>query len=465
MMRKVFISFDTFLDKLIRRKIKDKEFILYDKNFLFDGEDLRFLLSDYSASPLSSEEEKKLRYYLRVRNTFFKIVRFKKKILVFFFRYLRKVKTFFIEPLRKVKIFLCRLIKKIESANREKTGVKIKTDLPNKQSSKGFIFSVVAYGEHHVDVFLNYSLKSQLSPKNIPSLKNLKSCEYNIYTTPADEYSFLTHPIIDELKSYMTVNIVTNNSHKKIKENRHYLMNLAYMRGLINSIYKNKMNAFINADVFFSNGFLSKAESILKKYNTVEVVGQRVNFEKFSNCKEIKDFLKKDEAINSKKLSLIAARNMSDMMAAHLIDNRKGPKHPSQLYWKIKENAYLVFCFHICPMFFNPEGLLLKNTPSSTIDDDLVNSFDVPFFKRYFIKDANDIFCCELSKNESEDKIALFPNPSFRKMIGFYKSGNDKNRENLKVVHKFGDMSLTNKEWDSAYEKIKPVMEEIYSKI
>jgi len=487
--KKKIVSFSEFLRLLSKgEKLKGKEFFIYNKDLPVDDEIFVSLLSDFSPklasdkecdfvskyltlAPLSTRIHKKFKIfwlylgYAGIPNTCQSIWSFIKS----HGKYLWQVNKI-ISRLKKLCTLLTRYIEPLKKTDKQVYTLKIKDKPPfykkrilHDKKTKGFVFSVAAYGEEYLNIFLNYSLKSQLSQGNIPSLKNLEQCEYNIYTTFEDKDKILGHPSIQKLKTYMPVYITTS-SMKKGRAH-HALMNAAYLQGLVKSLFTNRLNAFINADVFFSEGFLPKAQNILKKHASVEVVGPRSNFEKFSKHEKIEKALERDGSVDSKDLSLVAAQTLNDVMEAHFIKDENGPYHPSQLYWKIKDNAYLVFCFHICPMFFNPTGLEIKKSPSSTIDDDLVASFDVPFSKRYFLEDANDMFCCELSKNRAAREFFVSETPTFRKMIKFYKSHNYKNVENLKVAHKFGDMSLTEEEWSLAYKKIEPVMKKIRSNI
>ncbi|MEO5373175.1 MAG: hypothetical protein H7840_02720 [Alphaproteobacteria bacterium] len=75
-------------------------------------------------------------------------------------------------------------------------------------SNAHHVISMPVWGERYLDMFLNVSLPSQLSPGNLPAFAHPRSCTYRLYTFRDDGVLLDAAPAVRHLRRHATVEII-----------------------------------------------------------------------------------------------------------------------------------------------------------------------------------------------------------------------------------------------------------------
>jgi len=343
--------------------------------------------------------------------------------------------------------------------------------LPVSSEAPPILFSVPVWGESYVDVFLSHSLRSQLAPKNIPGLQGLRQCEYVIYTTLSDAEMIRKSAAFSYLETLLPVRFFYIPS-AWFQGNKYQLKRRIYKDSLCAASGDNKVNGFLNGDMFFSDGFISESQKLLKCFRTIEVVGPRILFDKFSEYLEGAEHEKSDLSVKKledrigesvelchkwisiepRLLSRLAAQFLHEICNLHFFEGDLGPFQPSHVYWKAGDNGIVAHCFHLYPVFLKGQGDISQF--EGTIDDDLVLQSSIRFNERFFTTDPTLMFCCELSREINPDLYGSVKS-RMEEVYGFYNARYFAKRrlDHFFIPHFFGDLDVTLFEKELALKK------------
>ena len=339
-----------------------------------------------------------------------------------------------------------------------------------KSKDVPIIFTAPIWGDRYVDIFLSYSLKSQLSPNNIPALESLQDCEYNIFTLPVHKERIQTSEAFAYLSRIMNVNIYCLLKYTQHCDEKYKIKSMVYGDSLERGRISHKANAFFNADIIFSDGFISKSQKILSDFRTIEVIGPRVDEQKFSQY--LTDYERKKVfygngleknpieidrrfiSFPSDKLSALAGTFLHNICDNHVFKHSNDIFHPSHVYWRAGANGIVANGFHLYPIFFRG-GDDIKNDFLSTIDDDLILTSNIGFKERFFATDAHQMFCCELSPRIDRESYNVNCTSRMIDAYGFYNGHNALSwrLEHFMIPHIFGNLETPKEEWEKALER------------
>lgn len=340
------------------------------------------------------------------------------------------------------------------------------------------IFSTAVCGQHDVDIFLSYSLKTQLSPKNIPALRSRSDCEYRIYTLSSHKEQIETSPAYVYLRSLMPVRICEVPE----RENKSSIKSYLYRDNLIRAKRSNKANAFFNADMVFSNGFISKSQKILNDFKTIEIAKPKISFDKFkeylidpdigealSQSMNLQDGTTVDNryiSLPSRVLSFFSGSFLDESDDMHLFDFQHSGSffHPSHVYWRAGNKGIVSHYFHLYPIFFNAH-YDIRDDFLSIIDDDLVMKSSVKKNERFFATDPNSMFSCQLSSHVEKENTNINYLYSVDDVCCFYKNRYflSKRLDHFMIPHVFGDLATTPYEWNIALKKANTFNKKLYN--
>lgn len=292
-----------------------------------------------------------------------------------------------------------------------------------------FYFAVPVWGKDYVGVFLRTALAAQLSPNNLPKLRNLHRCRYHIYTTESDEAVIEGSPTYHRLKSLIATKIYHLDSEfPEIRNlstpiNRYELKSACYRHSMAIAAKAGAANVLLNADIVLGDGFLDRCAGIIAAgKRVIEVVGPRATQMSVETILHERFRAADGVAISAsfRQLASLWVDHIHPMALIHLWEgSRTAPFHPSHLYWKVGKHSILVRCFHIYPIVFFPRQGNVSFR--GTIDDDLVANACLEFKDIHIAIDSDELFCLELSA-EDHSVGTTAERGNLRSVINFYRA-------------------------------------------
>lgn len=272
-----------------------------------------------------------------------------------------------------------------------------------KQSElpKRLYFLLPVWGQVYADFFVNFSLPSQLSDKNIPSIKI--PITYIIFSDRLALFDIIFSASYKKLKEIADVKIKIIST---MGEN-HVLMSKCYKKGIKIANKQNCPCVFITPDVVFSDGTFKNLEKIIRSGKRV-VYLSGIRLEKEKGRMFLKEYYRSNNTmiqIESREFVKKALSNLHKWGTASLVEEGNKDWLPSNFYWKIAEEGILAFCFHLHPLFVWPRRK--KNFFSGTIDADYPLKVCPNIDDSYVIQDSDEGFMGEFSTKKRAAPSAL----------------------------------------------------------
>jgi hypothetical protein len=196
-------------------------------------------------------------------------------------------------------------------------------------------FITPVWGTQYVEDFLNITLRSQLSARNLEAFSEERSV-YTIVTTPSDEKLIRRSDLFPELERLLAVEFIYHggrpNEHAYERMTRCY--NLALTR-----VQKSQTCFFLTADDFYSDGVLKTAKEVINAgKRAVMVPTLRVVAESFRSELESRTA----RALSASELVSIMLRHEHPMITACVVNDQSELLHrlPSQTLYRL-QNGYL----------------------------------------------------------------------------------------------------------------------------
>ena len=329
-----------------------------------------------------------------------------------------------------------------------------------KTLPKGYILGVPVWGDDYVKQFLEISLPSLLSPRNLPVLQGRPICKFNIYTK--SEW-------VNTIKQASTITYLTKFIEVKIHEldldtsNRYYGMNEGHRLCLEEANGLDCASMMLSADHIYSDGYVeflvNKAE---EGYRVVSLIGLRTNRNSMGTF--VKNNFKTGEVITISPRQLVkaAVNNLHEINEYSFMDSNRSLIQPSSLFWTVgKSGEILAHCYHQSPVMVYPE---IKNqTFKGTIDDDLVTSVFKIFPKDYVIANSDECIMIDLCQEGREVPLIEKEISQIAHWVFYNTNIYHKRIFEFKLRLHFGEAK--EEEWIIAEQKAKKVLEKIKNRI
>jgi len=265
--------------------------------------------------------------------------------------------------------------------------------------------SMVVWGKTFRDLFCDWVLPSQLSPFNILQLQDSFSTSYHIYTTKEDRSFMEKHSSIISLKAKMPVyfheleDAVQEETERGVRKYDRYSK---YLREAV--VYANSKGAAI----------LNLCPDALFSDSTFQSLAKLVGYGKRMVCMPgIR--IQKEKALLLLAKNIAAAKTSSD---SEMINDALEILHsttealvwgserfswdwPSHIIHRI-DSGLLIYPFHTHPLYLNSKDK--KLVPTSTLDDDYIDSAFHDPEETAYLTDSNEGFCFELSEDSVESR-------------------------------------------------------------
>jgi hypothetical protein len=267
----------------------------------------------------------------------------------------------------------------------------------------------IVYGDDYTKLFIDVSLPSQLSPGNIPSIRDRASSIYRIITTEADAATIKASPAFEILSSHIPVKFDIL-SPEGIRDPDFRKANGINVYKVMMEVQKNVMRKspceylmFPSPDTIVSDGTYSNIEKRLDEgYEVILLCGLRMSLE--SAMPWLRQYLISDTLImNSRTLVSGVLRYphpwtqstihpITWEVDVHLSD------WPSLLSWREDRIGLICHCFHLHPIAVKRS--YGNEDFSVSIDTDYLSRLQPGSDKVYVATDSDEICIMELSPHD-----------------------------------------------------------------
>lgn len=271
----------------------------------------------------------------------------------------------------------------------------LKSKKIERKNSKIIYYSVCLWGKEYIDIFNDVLIPSLLQKDNIPKLKRIGCIQKIFIFTKNNEYS-LTKKSELNLKKYLSIEIVNNQSNDSITDPKIYLKN-SLNTFIKKSLENNAYSMVLTPDHVYGNkSIYNLFISVFGQEIGVACVGARINWEK--SHKKLSKFFKEKKTLENSFLVSFTFKNLHPVMKQSI--NIKSSHMGIKIY-PLEKNNYLVSQsrVNVCIVKFKKSDLIFFRT---ILD---YNNIDYYWPRllikegRYkFVGDSDFIFYSELTK-------------------------------------------------------------------
>lgn len=213
----------------------------------------------------------------------------------------------------------------------------------------------IVWGEEYTQTFIQASLPSQLTSKNLPFLTTCNiQIRYRIFTTEKDQYTIEQSNVLQEIQRYFQVDFI--NIQSFLDGNKYRVITDVHALAIHDA---NKIDAgivFLSPDFILVEGLFEElAQSIFNNKRVVLIGTPRVDKNAFLDDLQ-KQQLPLDQMYLATNLLPIALKNLHRISKEIIWNGKTLLDWPSHIYWKLSDTSLLIHAFHLHPIFIWPEN-------------------------------------------------------------------------------------------------------------
>ena len=288
------------------------------------------------------------------------------------------------------------------------TELKTKTGLTEKSNESGQVHLIMAvWGRSYVDLFLDLSLPSQLSARNLPEASQKGNLLYKIFTTRNDVEQITQHPAFKRLSSLVETKII---SVEDINKNDKFSPLMAFHNQAIQEAdAANAALIFLSPDFIIADGTLLKLIELWQAgYRAVMVLTLRLTKETVKDELLKKYYNDQDHTLQAlpRELVRLCLKHIHPIEKTYFWGSRFS-SFPIHAYWPVKDEGLTARCYYLHPLMINP--LVKYVLPNITIDADYVDLACSNRSLIHIVQDSDELCCFELTSAAAHDANAPKP--------------------------------------------------------
>jgi hypothetical protein len=254
-------------------------------------------------------------------------------------------------------------------------------------------FVTAVWGEEYAKTFVNITLPTILSLGNIPAVPNKSECLYKIYTTEEGRR------IIEGSRAFAILNEYVRADIYLIQEeiaNKYVTSSNCYRDAVREADRVEAATVFLIPDMILADGSIRSIVNILRSgKKEILITGIRLVKETV-----VPRLLEQHSAggvlsIGPRDLIRLALDHVHPITRSHYYDGDSEGFHPAGLYWRVRDEGFLLRCFHLHPVAVFPDPQRAAFT--GTIDDDMLDVPELYDKDIYIVSDSDEILWCEIS--------------------------------------------------------------------
>lgn len=258
-------------------------------------------------------------------------------------------------------------------------------------------FVVPVWGEKYVRLFLDVTLPTFLSPRNIPCLPGLYRCAFHIFTMPDMVETIRSAPSFQALSALLPSHI---HCFDGFDANKYNQMSWGHLRGMALANEAEAATVFLNADMVFSDGsFESIARILASGKRVIEIEGVRTNKPGMVEALRGRHFDPATQAITvpPDRLVRLMIDNLHKMSLSHFWEPEDDQGFmPFHTYFRVGRSGLIARSTHLYPFVVHPRNRVPVDQ-ITTIDWDLVDRVCPDPADSHVVTDSREILAAEMS--------------------------------------------------------------------
>lgn len=322
-----------------------------------------------------------------------------------------------------------------------------------------FHFVTPVWGVKHTEIFLELGLPSLLSANNIPNMAHEASITYELFTRLSDREKIEASLAFQKLKEIVEVKYFFI---PEEIETSHLMMSDCHRTALQHAYANNAGTVFIPPDCIWADGsMVNLAKIVSRGFAMVHMSDLRVNRDSMMQMlRQSKQPSSPELFLDVRELITVGLRHLHDITKDLFFSEASKKLMPANLLWTVPGQGILARCFHLHPLYIEPN---ISNTNfKTTIDDDLGLDLDKNGLRQYVVTDSDELFAFELSGIEHRvtanyDKGSILDIAAWAEV-----SANTRHwqlvKQNIKIHYK----DIIAADWDPLIKKADEVINEAF---
>ena len=274
----------------------------------------------------------------------------------------------------------------------------------SESTAERYQFIVPLWGAKYVDMFVNYSLPSQLSAGNLPSLP-AGMTTYEIFTTPEDRESICNSDSVKRLRSLVDVSIKTFRDEDVLRElnltQAHYVQNLqkmtwCYQRAMAECRGIDAAFVFMTPDSIWADGafrFMHDCQSSgVRALMALGLITVRPLLQ--SRLADFADPARGVIDVPPRQLVTLACDTLHPLGISRVVRDGSA-RWNSAFYWMRHGSGLVARCFYLHPVMVRPR-VHLERMPC-TVDYRYVQKACPDFGDIRVVTDSDDLFYVDMA--------------------------------------------------------------------
>jgi Flp pilus assembly protein TadD len=266
--------------------------------------------------------------------------------------------------------------------------------------SAKYLISVPVWGTKYVDFFLEFSLASLLSEKNLGVIANRDDLIFLIHTTENDRARIQASPLYAKLSLKADVRFVIITVDAKIASHR--LLSDCHLDATRIGADHGAAVVYSMPDVIYADGCIAGIDRILARgFDVIFTTGVRLRMETATVDIEAHRAPDRSISIAPSDLMRVMLANLHPIMWSHFW--KEFPERgllPSNLIWRVGDRGLLLHAFHLHPFVARPPKGAVDF--AGTIDDDFIGKVLPDHRKHYVVQDSDEFLLVEVSASSHE---------------------------------------------------------------
>lgn len=276
------------------------------------------------------------------------------------------------------------------------------SDKFTRPASAVFHVITVVWGAKYLDLFLNWSIPTQLGDGNIAALP--AGSRYRVLTRERHVEEVRNHPMMQAIARLMPVDVVgvaalegvDNPDPNRRGDPRFELMTICHRQSISDAYEAGAALIFLSPDLLMSAGtFASVVRLHAAGIRGVACTGVKIDTPSFVKAL---DGVRPDGAPPPRQLVRMALPHLHEYAQSMLIDARSFNAFPIGVYWPVGAGGLLVRCLHLHPLMIDP--MRMDVFPKGTIDTDFLTRACPDTSRIHVVTDSDEFVIFEISDED-----------------------------------------------------------------
>ena len=276
------------------------------------------------------------------------------------------------------------------------------SDKFTRPPSAAFHVITVVWGPKYLDLFLNWSIPTQLGEGNIAALP--EGSRYRVLTRARHVDEVRSHPMMQAIARIMPVDVVAVPALEGVDhpdpnrrgDPRFELMTISHRQSVADAYAAGAALIFLSPDLLMSAGtFAAVVRLHAAGIRGVACTGIKIDTRSF--VKAI-DGARPEGALPPRDLVRSALPHLHEYAQSMLIDAKSFNAFPIGVYWPVGDGGLLVRCLHLHPLMIDP--MRMDVFPKGTIDTDFLTRACPDTSRIHVVTDSDEFVIFEISDED-----------------------------------------------------------------